>query len=116
MTIKQTIKVLWKDPLNAWYFWQGTIRQWLFDNYPVLIKLHILEQYFFRISKASECSKNKSCIFCGCKTDELFFADKACGLSKLTPSNIKLFGKDTYCYPKMMNKFEWEQYKKIHKL
>jgi len=111
MKTLQTIRMLRDDPKNAWYYIQGTLRQFVFDRYPSLIRSHILEQYFYRISKAPDCSKNKSCVFCGCKTDDLFFSDKACGLSKLTPANIKLFGKDTYCYPKMMNKKEWEVFK-----
>jgi hypothetical protein len=114
MTIKQTLKMLWEDPLNVWYWFQGTFRQYLFDNCPVLIREHILDQYLYRMSKAPECSRNRSCIFCGCKTNDLFFADKACGLSKLTDANIKIFGKDTYCYPKMMSKQKWNNFKQLN--
>jgi hypothetical protein len=113
MSINETIKLIRQDYWNLWYFWQGTIRQWLFENYPILIRDHILEQYFWRIMQSSDCSKNKSCIVCGCKTDDLFFSNKGCALNKIKPENWKIFSKESPCYPPMMNKSEWKEFKAL---
>jgi hypothetical protein len=111
MTIQQTIKLVREDYWNLWYYWQGTIRQWLFNNYSMFIRLHIMDQYFWRMGNSSDCSKNGSCVVCGCKTDDLFFANKPCALSHIHKEHWYIFNKKKVCYPKMMSKKEWIKFK-----
>lgn len=116
MTIRDSIKMLVNDPWNAYYFWQGNIRQWLYENYPALIRLHIQEQYEYRRAY-SICSKLPSCKVCGCSVSGgLFFADKACALSKIKQVNWYVFEANAVCYSKMLDRRDWELYKKHHKL
>ena len=62
-----------------------------------LIRNHILEQIQWRISVMDiECFESGSCKKCGCDTTALQMADKQCGKP---------------CYPKMMNKKEWREFK-----
>lgn len=81
---------------NIGAFVQGKGRL-MFENLGFDLEDHIKEQIVWRESKAlPECINNEVCK-CGCDIPDLFYADKACE-----------FG----CYPKLMNKEEWEQYKK----
>lgn len=62
-----------------------------------LIRTHILEQIQWRISEMDiECFESGSCKICGCDTTALQMANKQCGKP---------------CYPKMMNKKEWKEFK-----
>jgi len=62
-----------------------------------LMRKHIFEQIAYRISVMNkECYMKGSCIKCGCNTTELQMANKRC---------------DGICYPTMMNKKDWEQFK-----
>lgn len=111
-TIVETTKSIMADPKNVWYYVQGTVRMWLYKNYPILIRPHIQEQFEWRKKRALKCSKNKKCLACGCKTDDLFFADKACSLSKIDSEDTRIFlaNRKTVCYPEMMSNKKW--YKK----
>ena len=63
-----------------------------------MIQSHIREQIDMRIKwMKPECYKGGSCVMCGCQTTELQMANKAC---------------DGDCYPPMMNKKQWEAFKK----
>ena len=108
-TLGETIKGIMDDPLNVWYYIQGTVRMWLYNNYPILLRPHIIDQFEWRKKRALKCSKNKSCLACGCKTDDLFFADKACSLSKIDSDEKRIFlaQRKTVCYPKMLGRKEW---------
>lgn len=56
------------------------------------------EQFLFRLQTMNqECLKSGNCVVCGCETPQLQLADDAC---------------DGKCYPVMMNKEDWEKYKK----
>jgi hypothetical protein len=116
MKIKDSIKLIKQDYWNLWYFWQGTIREWIWNNYPIIMRTHIKEQFIYRTIKAYECAKNGSCIVCGCTTPALFFANKPCALSHVQKSNWHVFGKTELCYPKMMNKKEWNDFKQLNNL
>ena len=86
-------------PLNWWSYIQGKLRYKAYysKNYKWLIRNHIFEQILWRISiMDKECFSNGACKMCGCDTTALQMANKACPKP---------------CYPKMMNKFEWNIYK-----
>lgn len=59
-----------------------------------LLPIHIREQIDVRINSIpEECLMSGQCQMCGCATTALQMADKAC---------------DKPCYPKMIDKIEWE--------
>jgi hypothetical protein len=85
---------------NIKAYLQGNLRKLAEEYGPDFIKMkqHIREQVMFRKDIANpDCISNKECTECGCGIPELFYADKQCG------------GK---CYPYMMSKEDWEEYKK----
>ena len=92
------------DPRNWWEWLVGNwrylcyYREWL----RWLLRRHIREQIEWRIEVMDqECYSRGSCKMCGCSTTALQMANKACPKP---------------CYPKMMGKAEWEDYKKEYKL
>lgn len=99
MTFKQTILHIWNNPKDTWYYIQGNIRYKLwYSKYSWLIRKHIREQIDMRIKSMNrECYNSGSCINCGCKTTHLQMCNKSCKGD---------------CYPKMMNKKQWEEAKK----
>lgn len=112
MTIKEIISRLRKDPKDAWYYIQGTVRMNLYNGkFKWLLRKHILQQFEWRRDEtpAKKCNAAHSCLCCGCLTPDLFFADKPCST-----------GKDKWCqdqelvqcYPAMMSRSEWNKYKK----
>ena len=108
----QTAKKIKKDPKNVWWYIQGTIRMFLYKNARFLVRQHIVEQFEYRRKKAIVCSERGSCKFCNCKTDDLFFSDKACSLSELTLRNRKLiYNQEDPCYGIMMSEKEWDRFK-----
>ena len=78
---------------------QGNLRYKLFySNFAFLIRPHIREQIEVRIrSMDQECYNAGECKICGCQTTHLQMADKAC---------------DKPCYPRMLNKKTWDNWKK----
>jgi hypothetical protein len=60
---------------------QGTIRMKMYENpwsRKYLLSDYVLKQFEERIDKAKDCYNNGACLHCGCKTPDLFFADRAC--------------------------------------
>lgn len=107
-----TVKMLREDPWNAWYYWQGNYRLLAYNYFRWAIRNHIIDQYHERSFSATKCLINQHCIFCGCKTPNLFFANKACGLTKLNRNNRKLvFQKEEPCYGPMLSKSEYQKIK-----
>lgn len=99
-----------------WWYIQGTLRTFCYDHASWLIRRHIMEQFEWRRIQASKCDQNGSCHFCGCLTPDLFFANKPCSLSELTPRNRKLIYKqDEPCYGKMLNRQKWAEFKNKNK-
>jgi len=83
---------------------QGNIRyQLYYSNWDFLIKDHIKEQIDWRINNKmdKECYSNGSCKMCGCETTHLQMANKSC---------------DKPCYPVMMNKEDWTNYKDCYNI
>ncbi len=82
---------------NIKSFLQGYIRSIILNRLT-----HVYEQVEIRINRVNkispECIANGKCKHCKCTTPELFYADKGCELG---------------CYPKLMNKQEWNTYKNI---
>lgn len=109
VNFKKYSKMVWEDPLNVWYLVQGTVRYFFYNKAKWLLRKHIVEQYEWRTKKAKKCLENKSCLACGCKTPELFFADKPCALSKINDefTRILVAQRKLVCYPKMMTKNKW---------
>jgi hypothetical protein len=102
MTILKKIKQI--TPKNVHAFVQAHYRKYkdeLGDLEP-----HIKEQVLWRSVKAKACTENKSCLYCGCSTEdlELYFADLGCKKP------------EDPCYPNMMDKESWENYKKENEL
>lgn len=83
-------------------YFQAHYRQVL-DEMGFLDK-HIIEQAEFRLwrvkEKSPECYENNICIHCGCTVDSKVFEDRACSAN--------------WCYGEMLNKEDWELFKKQH--
>ena len=79
---------------NSWYYLQGNIRYYLYySDFKKLISNHVLEQIHARIASMNrECFITGSCVNCGCKTTHLQMCNKNC----------------EDCYPKMLNKIDWD--------
>lgn len=62
---------------------------------------HIQEQVLWRAKQANACTENGKCLYCGCSTEdlELYYADIGCKKP------------DNPCYPHMMTKEQWNEYK-----
>ena len=89
---------------NVLYYIQGTIRYYFFYHKYLkkLIRLHIFEQIVYRISVMDpECYEEGYCKMCGCNTTALQMANKQCNKP---------------CYPKMMGKKDWKNFKKENKI
>lgn len=105
MKIVKEIKKIWKGQTKAidiWYYFQGMIRYRIYYNSKLqrsfLMRTHIKKQIDYRIIVMNqECYKQGSCIKCGCMTTALQMCDKPC---------------EGWCYPSMMNKENWELYKR----
>lgn len=84
-------------PKNIVAFIQGYYRWFVYNRFfPNFIRGHIVEQYLVRMrSVDEECIKRGECKMCGCKTPQLFWANKSC---------------DKPCYPPMMNKKTWNTF------
>lgn len=66
----------------------------------------------YRSTQAVGCLLNGTCLSCGCITPDLFMANKACSLEGYEKSvRKKLVGSDKVCYPKMMGRKEWKEFK-----
>lgn len=92
-------------PKNIIAFIQGYTRKWAIDFFEYILR-HINEQVEWRIGRVAErspeCLLNGECKVCHCKTPELFYASKPCS-NKVSP-----------CYPAMMGRKDWTQYKNKH--
>jgi predicted nucleic acid-binding Zn ribbon protein len=66
---------------------------------------HIDEQSIWRLSqvkeKSPECIQHLHCVICGCDIQEKSFENNGC---------------DEGCYPPMMNKEDWENFKKSNQI
>lgn len=94
------------NPTNIIAYLQGHWRNWFYDNRYLdlswLIRTHIKEQIDYRIKIMDPlCYNTGSCRICGCETPALQMANKAC---------------DKPCYPKMMGRKDWEDFKKKNNL
>lgn len=98
---------------DVFYFLQGYTREFIYNHCEFLMRKHIKEQFEHRCLEAEACYKNGSCLGCGCTTPALFFANKGCSLRQY-PVEIRkrLTGKSYPCYPEMMGKKEWNEFKK----
>ncbi len=89
---------------NIWSYIQGNIRYYFFYHKYLkkLIRLHIFEQIVYRISVMDpKCYAEGYCKECGCNTTALQMANKQCNKP---------------CYPEMMGKKDWENFKKENKI
>lgn len=65
----------------------------------ILMRVYIYEQITWRITVMDqECYEMGSCKLCGCQTTALQMSNKSC---------------DKPCYPPMMNKQTWYEFKKL---
>ena len=73
---------------------------------------HIYEQIIWRRTQVKDnspiCWYKGTCKVCGCNILEKTMEDRACAISE----HEDLLEKRPPCYPEMMNKEVWEQYKK----
>lgn len=110
----QDIKNGIRDPKSVWYFIQGYVRMFVLSIIPDLMRSHIREQYYYRILRADKCYSNGSCLSCGCKTPEVFMANKGCSLAKYDDRSFRklLAGRATVCYGEMMSRKSWVKFRK----
>ncbi len=87
---------------DIYYYFQGHLRQHLYYSpNKYMIRKHIQEQLEWRLhqvkGKSPECFFDAQCKHCGCDIPALTFSNKTCHGD---------------CYPAMMSKKKWDQYKK----
>ena len=82
---------------NIGRFIQGYSRK--FSETFGLLAEHKQEQVLYRQEQALECTKNGSCVYCGCDTPAKYYSDEGCE------------DPERKCYPEMMNKEVWEAFK-----
>lgn len=89
-----------KDEINldlAIDFLLGYYRYETYYLNPNWLKEHIVDQYESRIASMNpECFSSGQCVMCGCQTTALQMAKKSC---------------EAPCYPPLMGKKEWEEFK-----
>lgn len=94
MTLWEKIQGAYNDPKSVYYFVQAYYRIFLerigYLNYD--LKSEIIDR---KLHLAKKCTKNGACLACGCKTPDLYYANKAC-------SAPKWLGQDA-CYPELQN-------------
>lgn len=94
-------------PKNVKAFIQGYVRKFMIDFFNRRLK-YVFEQVEYRKGQVTEkspaCILDGHCIVCGCKTPELFYADKGC-------SNLK-----DPCYPEMVSEKEWIRFKNLNSI
>jgi hypothetical protein len=88
--------------IDIYYYFQGHLRQNLFySSYKYIIRKHIQEQLIWRLMQvkkhSQECYATAQCKHCGCDIPALTFSNKSCHGN---------------CYPLMMSKYKWNEYKK----
>jgi hypothetical protein len=81
-------------PKNIEAYIQGNLRYRLRDS----LDDHIKSQIDYRMKVCKPCLDNGSCLVCGCKTPESFYANRACKINK---------------YPQLMSKEDWNTYKEL---
>lgn len=126
MRLDEILRRIQKDPKDALYYLQGTIRQKLYDSnfWKILLRPHIVEQYEYRKKVASKCLEKGNCICCSCTTPDLFFANKPCSIANPKYKScadprfrkegmpFEALGTNTRaCYQKMLSKKQWETFK-----
>jgi hypothetical protein len=99
MNLKQLskIKLSQLTPENIKGFLQGNVRKFL-ESYPGVIDDYIYEQIQWRLGIMDiNCLQNKQCP-CNCEVPAKQYENRPC---------------ENNCYPPMMNKEEWEQFKTL---
>lgn len=112
MTVRQYVSHLREHPSDAFYYAQGVLRFWLYRKARWALRLHILQQFEYRKKAAQPCYYSGSCRCCGCRTPELFFADKGCSVGKKGMprhcNSIKTpVGVGKPCYGPMLDADNW---------
>lgn len=112
-TLKRNFNAIMAEPRLVVDFLQGTGRMKLYTFNPMLIRKHIREQYEWRSRVAAPCTINGSCLVCNCTCPDLFFANKACSLSKIKDTAVRelLAGRSEACYPRLMSARVWREFK-----
>jgi hypothetical protein len=98
-------KLTWKDYFdtnNIRNFVNGYWNKLKDDSHYMSLQPHIKEQILYRMNLCKECYVNGSCIECGCKTPEMFYAQ----------AKVDSKGR----WDKMMNKEKWEEFKQEKEL
>ena len=110
MTVRQAIAHAYNQPEDAFYFFQGIFRYWIYKRAYLkwLLRWHIRDQYESRKVWAQDCYFAGECRCCGCRTPEVFFADKACSAGKPKYAHCQI---KQPCYPKLMSRTAWYWYK-----
>jgi hypothetical protein len=87
---------------NIGRFLQG-YRRMFSDTFGMLEK-YKQEQVVWRSQQAFECTKNGSCVFCGCTTPAKYYSDEGC------EDPIRK------CYPPMADEETWNKFKNSHNI
>lgn len=78
-----------------------------------VLPTHVQEQIIWRrtqvMEKSPECWKSGHCVVCGCEILGKTMEDRAC--SKIEDSEL-----GEPCYPEMMKKYDWEDYKELNEI
>lgn len=56
----------------------GNWRYFLYRTFPALLSKYVKREFEDRLTEAKDCYINGSCKSCGCKTPQLFMANKGC--------------------------------------
>lgn len=98
-------KLTWKDYFdvnNIRNFVNGYWNKLKDDSHFMSLQPHVKEQILYRMNMCKECYVNGSCLECGCKTPEMFYAQ----------AKVDSKGR----WGKMMDKDKWEVFKQENEL
>lgn len=104
-TLKNIKKFIvgWSRYILYKLFYQGHVSRLGEDSKDVMfLPKHQMEQFVWRQQIMNPlCLAQGKCVICGCQTPQLQMAGEAC---------------EGNCYPEMMDKKEWENYKKENQI
>ena len=101
---------------NIWAVIQAFFRKHTRNIGGLAIPDHVYEQIIWRRiqvrTKSPMCWEGGSCIVCGCDILGKTMEDRGCSISE----HPELLTRKSPCYPAMMTKEKWEEFKKIFKI
>jgi|694.fasta_scaffold00342_18 hypothetical protein len=115
--IKHYIKLLCSRKYWTWSNFKGVVQAYFrktkYEYMGYKVPKHIHEQYMWREIKAKKCIDNITCLNCDCYIKERILEDRGCSIME---GKGNLVGKQEPCYPDLMKREVWNNYKTNNKI